>query len=69
MGDNLVGGDEWRSLLGALGWVHPQGLGLVVQDQPMVAESPITIVTEDELLRNNEVLLGSALYLTQLLAR
>lgn len=69
MGDNLVGGDEWRSLLGALGWVHPEGLGLVVQDQPMAAESPLTIITEDELLRDNEVFLGSALYLTQLLAR
>lgn len=69
MGDYPVGGDEWRSLLGALGWVHPEGLGLVVQDQPMAAESAIAIVTEDELLRDNEVFLGPALYLTQLLAR
>ena len=56
MGYHPLGIDEWRFMLGALGWFYLQRVEMVDQDRALATQYSIARTTADEFLINDEML-------------
>ena len=69
MGHHALGINQWRSVLGTVGWLHAVGMEVVVQNLHLATQNFGTRTAPNELLRTYEMFLRYAFFSVELFIR